>query len=166
MNPEHLYADGGVILKNPSPHGGAWAFCWVSQGVRTRTDSGLVLPREYGLEAVTNNVTELLAAVKALQSVEHVGGWRGVLWTDSQVTLYRLLNARSWKGIPYPLRDEALRLRRLLWPLDVRLVAGHPTLVQLAAGRDEKGTPASEHNVWCDSACGEESRKYREGAGA
>ena len=34
------------------------------------------------------------------------------------------------------------------------LLDGHPTRSQLEAGKGKRGGPVSEHNVWCDKACG------------
>ena len=132
-----------------------------------RCNSGIILPEEAGTKAVTNNVTELLAAAKALTAMGPL--WTGILHTDSFVTLRRLLGGSKFSGVPQWLRLLALGLRRnegkaRKW--DVSLVAGHPTKKELAAGRRERnGLPVSKWNVWCDKKCQEEARRFLDSEG-
>jgi ribonuclease HI len=167
-----VYCDGGVIAVNPSPHGGTWA--WLALGEadgRWRQESGLVLPWEppFGegkavmAGPITNNQMELYAAVMALEAVPK--GWAGILWTDSQVTLARLLGGCSFAGIHPSLKQRALDLRRgRKWT--VKLVAGHPTRKELAAGtRERNGFPVSRWNVWCDEECQRLAREFLAGLG-
>ena len=54
--PIALYTDGGVIGQNPSPIGGTWAWCMVSEGgERTRHAYGYVTPADLGTPTVSNN---------------------------------------------------------------------------------------------------------------
>jgi ribonuclease HI len=150
--PHSIYCDGGCVSRNPSPHGGTWCFCWVTQkGERVRHQSGLVFPQEVGLGRITNNLTELLAAVKALESVSK--NWDGTLYTDSLVTMRRITTGQRFVGIPNHLRLRALELRRGR-KYKVVLVGGHPTRKELTEGRRERnGLPVSPHNQFCDHEC-------------
>lgn len=179
----NLYSDGGCIGRNPSKIGGTWAWCLVGNGKESkqnyemwsapdlseekilRCDYGVILPEEAGAKMVTNNVTELLAAVNALTAIGHL--WTGTLFTDSYVTLRRLLGGSKFSGVPQWLRMLVLDLRRnrlrqgrldRMW--GVSLVAGHPTKKELATGKRERnGLPVSKWNVWCDKRCREEARR-------
>ena len=61
----------------------------------------------------------------------------------------------------YLYRAERARLRKWERIEYVRL-DGHPTTAQLASGVGKRGGPVSEHNKWCDRACGEQARKFLE----
>ena len=67
--PAQIFCDGGVIGPNPSPIGGTWAWCWVHDDVMIKHEYGVVEPCDLGLTKITNNHTELLAAVRALESL-------------------------------------------------------------------------------------------------
>lgn len=148
--PESIFTDGGVIGPNPSKHGGTWCWCWVSKNVRTRSNCGIATPESLQVEAVTNNQTELLAAVNALTSVPK--GWDGTLYTDSVVTQFRLTNGESFNGVPQWLRLLALDLRRAR-KYKVVLIKGHATQKEIAAGLSRCGKPTSCHNTFCDEQC-------------
>lgn len=154
-----LYCDGGVIKKNPSPFAGTWA--WVAldeSGGKVAEDSGAVTPAEIGLSTVSNNVTELLAAIKALQSVP--ARWEGKLFTDSMITQKRLSGGTAFNGVPGWLRVQALELRRNR-KVRAILVGGHPTRVELGIGfRRKNGLLVSRWNVRCDELCGMVARKF------
>lgn len=160
--PACVYTDGGVIGPNPSPQGGVWAYCWIDhQGQRSHRASGLVRPRGIGLPTVTNNVTELLAVLLALEGLPD--DWSGIVHTDSFVTLSRFRrdrNSTSFKGIPESLVKRTLRVRRK-GQYGMRLVAGHPTSAELARGC-KGNTPTSPHNVWCDRECGRRIAQFRQ----
>jgi hypothetical protein len=148
-----LYADGGVITRNPSDEGGAWAWRLVSDADEiVLQGSGVILPAEAGLPQITNNLTELLACVEALEAMP--GSWRGTLFTDSLVTLCRLFNADpSFNGVPPELEARTWAQRRRLWGYRVVLLDGHPTRKQLASGIGKRGNPCSKWNVACDEEC-------------
>ena len=171
-----LWCDGGLVLQNPSPFGGTWA--WVAldgKGEKINGDSGIVTPTYANLPTVSNNLSELLAAVKALQWVPE--GWRGKLFTDSRVTLLRLTHGSGFNGIPQFLRTQALELRRSR-KAEVVLVGGHPTKKELALGyrgwwgRDPETSlvlpgsagriPVSKWNAWCDKKCKLRAREFIE----
>lgn len=159
-----LYTDGGVIRKNPSEIGGTWAWCQVADtGERFEQRSGVVTPAQIGMPWVSNNYTELLAAVEGLEQLPE--GWCGVLYTDSFVTLTRIspeTKKPKWKNIPDNLRLRAEAAKARAGWFKVVLLGGHPNKTELASGRRKDGLPVSQWNVWCDKACGEEARKYLE----
>jgi ribonuclease HI len=162
-----LYSDGGCVGPNPSPRGGTWAWCLVGpDGGREEEASGFVTPAEAGVETVTNNYAELLAAVLALES--RPAGWSGVLHTDSQITLYRVerrppdRKPARMAGIPDNLAARLEAVKARLGDYRLVLLGGHPTRAELAAGRRRDGLPCSPHNVYCDLLC---SRAAREETG-
>src|SRR3990167_11188278 len=119
MIPELIYCDGGVIGPNPSKLGGTWSWCWVDKGAIVKREFGIVTPEDIwspdGVDhkgsnpAVTNNQTELYAAMKALSSVPR--SWDGILWTDSRITLLRVTTSNKFNGIPNWMRNQILSLR-------------------------------------------------------
>src|ERR1044072_235490 len=82
-----VYTDGGVIGSNPSLIGGTWAFCYVKNDLFVDARSGSVTPEVIGLAHVSNNFTELLAIIEALENLP--AGWEGSLFTDSEGSLRR-----------------------------------------------------------------------------
>jgi ribonuclease HI len=156
-----LYCDGGVIGANPSLIGGTWAFCIVEAGVRVLERSNVFVPEE-GLPEITSNFTEMLALVSGLRALPT--GWAGTVYSDSQITLGRAFDGWKWTNIPDWLRHDYERARmRLDWAnIKHVLVQGHPTKAELAAGIGASGRPVSEHNVWCDKACGAKGKWYLE----
>ena len=168
----HLYCDGGVVKQNPSPFGGTWAWVAVeprrisldgrevNSGDETIAEAcGSLTPKQVGPEytAISNNFMELFAAYKALKAIEQIDiPQPGVLWTDSEVTMHRLTNGRSFAGIPQWLRLEVLSLRRRGWK--IKLVAGHATRKELWEGQTEKGVPTSKWNNWCHNECEKEAK--------
>jgi ribonuclease HI len=148
-----VYADGGCIVRNPSPHGGTWAWCFVDDaGTRVQSKSGLILPAEIGLSAVTNNVSEFAALARALRALPD--GWSGPVFSDSQITLGRIFWGWRDKGLPAGWLWAAQANLRRLGKLEPVLLDGHPTKAQLASGIGKRGNRVSEHNVWCDHECG------------
>lgn len=160
-----LYCDGGVVGKNPSIFGGTWAWCLISPGGEMIGHaSGLVKPADIGLPVVTNNVTELLAAINGMEVLPV--GWDGAIFTDSNCTLLRIERREDnrkpakMNGIPQKMRDRLESARNRLGNYRVVLLGGHPNLKDLARGcRKNGGLPVSKWNVWCDRACGREARK-------
>lgn len=149
---ETLYADGGVVGRNPSRIGGVIAFCLVdASGKRIRHASKFLTPEEIGVPFVTNNQTELLAILHGLQSLPD--RWRGTVCSDSLVTLHRLEKQRRFLGIPPATVLAWVEEIHRTGPLLTLLVSGHPTRAELAAGVSTRGHPVSEHNVWCDQKC-------------
>ncbi len=163
-----LYCDGGVIERNPSPFGGTWAWCMVGEdGSRIGHGSGICV-REDNAPAITNNLTELIAAVVGMELLPE--GWAGRIYTDSIVTLYRIERREPGRpkakmaGIPLWLVDRLEVARAKLGAYEVHLLGGHPSRAELATGRKAKsGLPCSIHNVLCDKLCAEESARFMKG---
>ncbi len=149
-----LYADGGVISRNPSPIGGTWAYCLVDEhGQRVKEVSKILYP-ELGMPLVTNNVTELLALVQGLYALPE--DFTGTVYSDSWVSLQRVFLAAKLNNVPTWLIDKLQAFQRTgrLAKMSYVLLDGHPTQAHLLAGKGKRGNPVSEHNVWCDKACG------------
>lgn len=158
-----LYCDGGVIGRNPSPHGGTWAFYYLIGGndddPTFLKQSSLVTPDMAGLPMITNNYTELLAAVCGMEVLP--GGWDGTIYTDSHVTLCRLVNpGAGMKGIPDDLQARLAACKARLGDFRCVLLDGHPTTAQLAAGKGKRGNPVSKWNVLCDKECTRIAKEY------
>lgn len=154
-----VYADGGVIQKNPSSIGGTWAHCFVNRtGIRIAERSGIVLASDIPGGLVTNNLTEFYAVAYALQALPN--GWSGTLYSDSQITLGRFFWGWKITGIPLDFVSFAMKAKARLGVVTGVLLDGHPTQAQLAAGIGKRGNPCSKHNVWCDKACGAQAVKY------
>lgn len=153
------YCDGGLLDRNPSAIGGTWAYVLISKDDEVvRQGSGTVLVNdEWGMDRITNNFTELLAALKAMEQLPD--GWNGTIYTDSLITLRRITGGQSFVGIPVKMKTE---VRHQLARLSHRavLLGGHPTAKELRMGRTARGYPCSRWNVACDAACNEESERY------
>ena len=158
--PHKIYVDGGVIGRNPSALGGTWAWVWVDKKDRElRHDSGIITPKQAKLDKITNNYTELYAALEGLASVGNY--WDGIIYTDSLITLRRITYSMSFKNIPNSLKEKALELRKdREW--DCILVKGHPTKKDLLRGTCPKGTLVSRWNVFCDRKCKHLAREFKE----
>ena len=166
-----LFADGGVLVKNPSLYGGTWAWVLVEDKKIVRSGSGLIYPQDYVLKAISNNFTELLACVEGLEAMAK--DWRGTLWTDSLVTVKRLRNGFSESHtVPQDLINRTRNaLVRLKWSdiwmtptkekkIRIMHLMGHPTKVELKSGRSKGGLPVSKWNVLVDKTCGQLARVY------
>lgn len=166
-----LFTDGGVIGPNPSLLGGTWAWCLVNgQDRRIACNSGIILPTDINREKVTNNVTELYAALQGLQACQEAnilclqtaaGEQVRLHWfTDSYITLLRLTTGKKFNGIPPALQKLSLYLRSQ-FRYNSYLLGGHPTKKELLAGLNRKGAPVSRHNVWCDQRCTKLAKRYK-----
>lgn len=160
-----VFADGGVIAKNPSPHGGTWAWRLLYDGMLVAFESGVLTNRENG-QPVTNNVTELLALLKGIGAVyTHlaIGGYpEYTVYSDSKVSLLRVFRAAPLNGVPprliVMLQDQIERgLHRNAKHV---LLDGHPTKTQLAAGIGKRGNPVHAEQVACDEMCTTRARAY------
>jgi len=177
--PTAAYCDGGVIGSNPSSLGGTWAVVLLdAAGEPYVTASGVVTPEQIaGRPLITNNYTELLAAVEAMERLPEA--WTGTLHTDSNVTRCLIVNKRpSMAGIPEDLQRRLAAAKSRLggaWTpgedrrgatggICVVLLNGHPTKAELAAGIGKRGLPTSKWNVLCDKMCGDEAKRFVEAA--
>lgn len=156
-----LYADGGVIGRNPSSVGGTWAWRHVNaNGEPVAEESGVITVAEAKVGFVTNNLTELLALVNGIEALP--AGWRGTVYSDSNISLGRLFRGWALNEVPQWLIE---RMGAAMRHVDIEhsrevLLDGHPTKAQLEAGTGKRGNPVSIHNVWCDEACGEQARQH------
>lgn len=169
-----IWADGGVILKNPSPFGGTWAWCAVNdKGQIVQSDSGFV--PAINSRMITNNDTEMIAVIKALESMpEH---WAGTIYTDSAVTIARFKKIGSGNPeliskinhIPRNVLARAIAARDRVGRVGFRLVKGHPTKQDISRGYkikkkedgSEKRIIVSRFNVWCDLECSRISLEHQ-----
>jgi ribonuclease HI len=148
-----VYTDGGLLLKNPSPVGGMWAFRMVDHEDRL-LDSGVIYEFSAGIikPGITNNVTEYIAAAKAFELLPE--GWSGIWRPDSEVTIERFLGRYPGMNLPRAVKLRGERAWARLNNVQIELLGGHPTKKELISGfRKKDGKPVSIHNVWCDKAC-------------
>ena len=164
--PARVYCDGGVVGRNGKAKGGVWAWRWVAEdGTVLREESGVIKPGQFKpFEFCGNNLSELVALLRALWDLPV--GWRGTIYTDSEVTIDRMTKsmAGGWqakllKTVPKRYVDIAAYLRAKLGPLSFIHLAGHPSPEELAAGF-KNGVPVSEHQDWCDRACNEAKKQF------
>jgi ribonuclease HI len=159
-----VYSDGGVVLKNPSPWAGTWAWVHVDEAGQVVNEGSGVLPGS-AARPVSNNVAELEAAVRGIEALP-AGCTPFALYTDSDVTAGRISATYSGTGYTYAYRgiSDALRERAQAciarYEYGVVLLAGHPTRAELAAGRSRGGLPVSPHNVRCDALCKERAIEF------
>lgn len=151
-----VFADGGTIKGNPSTIGGAYAWCHCDErGHRVREGSGFVRASEWPGGKVTNNATEFLALVLALEALPE--GWSGDVCSDSKVTLGRLFDGWKMTGIPPAWVTRGGRALRRLGRLTPVQMDGHPTKAQLERGVGKRGNVVSVQNVWADRECGRQA---------
>jgi ribonuclease HI len=159
----HLFCDGGVIQINPSTIGGTWAYYAVLGTKVLGHNCGVLTPKQCGLLAVSNNVTELLAVVRGLESMP--SDFAGTVYSDSQVTLGRVFGSYAFKGIPGWVYDilQHQKARFTNWSsIKYTLLKGHPTAAELKEGTTSTGRPVSVYQKMCDDDCrhmGEHFRK-------
>lgn len=154
-----LYADGGLIGRNPSDIGGTWAWCGVDRNYNRVIESGGVVPANG--QPITNNHMEQIAITLALEAMPD--GWEGAVYSDSNVALGRVFRGWKQKNLPANVAKRSAAAVARLGEINVVLLQGHPTRKDLANGIGEKRhLPVSIHNVWADRRCREEARKYLE----
>lgn len=156
-----VYMDGGVILRNPSPYGGTWAFVIVRNDKVIKKESGTFKPWAMSSSTVTNNQSELVAAYYALKYLADDD--MAHLYSDSEVTLGRLFYGYSMNNVPQWLCDELASHKRRLRYFSVfkhTLLAGHPHRISLMKGTDKYGRPVSKYNVMCDDLCRMRAENY------
>lgn len=147
-----VYADGGCILRNPSPIGGTWAACHVdAEGKRVSQSSGVILPLDAGCGEVSNNQSEFYALLMGLEALPD--GWSGQVCSDSRVTLLRFCHSAKLNGIVWSWQRRLGAVLSRLGKLEPVQLDGHPTKAQLINGVGKRGQKVSEHNVWCDLKC-------------
>lgn len=164
MTDVHIYCDGGVVSSNPSQYGGTWAWRILEGDTEVENQSGLLTNDQNGGVLVTNNVTEMLAALRGVEAGRRLFGMERTmrLYSDSWVTLTRLFQQAKRKNLPLWLSDKLDYMLRKGYFANVEytLLNGHPTKAELETGVGKRGYPTSIHNVWCDKACGEIAREF------
>lgn len=160
---QQVFTDGGLLSANPSRVGGTWAFCYVDREDRlVGGASGVVLLGETGLSEVSNNTTELLAMLLALEQLPD--GWEGDAFSDNETTRIRCTYAATCKmnGVPGPWVPRFRNVVDRLGGVVFHLLGGHPTKADLIAGKRAKdGMPVSKWNVWCDLQCESQAKRFR-----
>lgn len=142
-----VYADGGIVGKNPSIIGGTWAWCHVDKhGIKLKKKSGIITPVG---GPVSNNDSELQAVLNALEVLPF--GWSGVVYTDSWVTICRIVNEKYDTLNPFMV--ERIKNVKARVTFEMVLLGGHPNKKELRAGKKKDGRPVSILNVWCDKTC-------------
>lgn len=162
---DFLYADGGVISRNPSAIGGTWAWVRVEDDRDTAHESGVLLSATTGTETVSNNNTELWALLQGIAALPD--GWEGTVASDSMIALGWIFHGFKVNNIPQPLREKLCAVlqdaeRRGL-KMTPKMLAGHPKPADIKAGiRLSKAPhlPVSSWNVFCDDLCGKRGRLY------
>lgn len=151
MTPHKAYCDGGTIGPNPSLLGGTWCWVWIDNtGTKIKHEKGIIEPEDIELPEVTNNVAELYAAIRLIDSLPEE--WEGTIYTDSLITLRRITTGNKFKGVPIWLTNWTMKLRSYK-KYQVSLLSGHPTKAELVKGFGKRGYPVSEHNKFCDQQC-------------
>lgn len=97
-----LYTDGGVIIKNPSKIGGtyAWALVEPNRDRLLSFGSGIFTPKWMDKKEVTNNHTELVAALYGVREAKDRGIQITRWYSDSEVTLGRISKGWALKNVP------------------------------------------------------------------
>jgi len=155
-----LYADGGVIFKNPSTVGGTWAFCGVNAADQRVLEKYGAVPATPN-RPITNNHTEQIAITLALEAMPD--GWSGTVYLDSQIALGRVFKNWSERNLPRNISMRSKAAVARIGQIETVLLQGHPTKADLACGIGKKrGLPVSEHNVWADKSCHKAAEEFLE----
>jgi ribonuclease HI len=176
-----LYTDGGCAGANPSKVGIAWAFCVVEREevpgtsswgnpkyIVLHKESGALTKDQCGKFSPTNNLAEMIAAVRGLEYCKRVFPDAPILlFSDSELTLKRLFEGYSMEKLPKNVQQRAWDVTlHFNGRLGKVLVKGHPTKKELSAGQSKDGKyPVSEFNVLADKLCKEECKKLLLGKG-
>jgi ribonuclease HI len=176
-----LFTDGGCIGRNPSIHGGTWAYIILNAHTTPRTlavpatppnpriKSGVVWPKGgkiiesaefeeieqsfFDRPYVTSNLTEFYAALTGIHELYRRDYRKIQLFTDSEVTASRLTGEKAaMKGLPANLVNHWREIQSSL-ALDILLLQGHPTKIELEAGVGKSGRVVSVWNKHCDTEC-------------
>lgn len=173
----HMYCDGGIIQRNPSPYGGMWSYCRTNATgtAIVASSSGVCLSRsapeaigdfyapqrridEY--QTIENNLMETIAAVEALKWIPRGDNIRIILHSDNNNALERIKGNYAWNAVPEWLRIQGREVVKDRSILTV-LLSGHPKKAELKAGYDfETGRPVSQWQEWCDKECKKLGRLY------
>jgi ribonuclease HI len=154
-----LFTDGGCSRKNPSPYGISWAYVAVDENdTIIKQESGAITTESCGKYKASNNLAEMIAAVKALEYAAQNNGDSVILYSDSELTLNRIFKDYSKDGLPNNVVSRLGTAVAKINKLSGILVGGHPSKKELKAGIGKKGLPVSKYNVLCDKLCKEEAK--------
>lgn len=143
-----LYSDGGVIQKNPSLIGGTYAYVIIHEDKIKDKDAGTYTPDDMNTDVVTNNQTELVAALAGFELAFVKGLHIRKFYCDSDVTLGRLYRGWALNNIPAWLVDWHHELVGVIQTTPYELVKGH-------AG--------NKWNEYCDQLCRQAGLKLLKG---
>jgi hypothetical protein len=154
-----IYADGGIIGRNPSPVGGTYAFCCVDANNNRIIERGGIVLAPKG-KHISSPTIEQIALVMALEYLPE--GWSGRVHSDCQVALYRVFKNWRTQGLPGSVAARTTAALNRLGKLEYKLIAGHPTKEDLRRGWSSKKhhLPVSEHNVWTDDEANRQKQLY------
>ncbi len=149
-----VFTDGGLMSSNPSTVGGTWAWVRINEeGDVTDCKSGVLLPHHLQLTTVTNNQSEMTAIYKALKGIP--SGWKGRLYSDSQICLTWIQSKKKWKNCPEWLesmvKTEIQRIHNSGGCVYFRHLDGH-----------QEGSHFHQWNCRCDQMCNEQRTLYEE----
>jgi ribonuclease HI len=158
------YCDGGIIGRNDAAKAGTWAWVKIVDGREVASNSGIIVVKGHaypdevagftteepsGLEKIGNNLTELLAAVEAL---EFANEQQVKLLSDNKNAIGRLTLGWACNGVPEWLMERVGYIKSSM-QIEAQLLSGHPSADQLKEGVGPRVYPNSKWNVWCDKEC-------------
>lgn len=155
-----VYADGGLIKKNPSSYGATWATCHVDENdQRVWRASGMILPARWNGYQLENNQSEFFALLQGLKALPD--GWRGYAYSDNQNTIRRFSDPyhATFNGIPKAWVQDMRDTWERLGSVRFTLLKGHPNKknveksVKAGGVIEVDGKLVSHHNAWCDHEC-------------
>ncbi|NJO82398.1 MAG: hypothetical protein HC828_05970 [Blastochloris sp.] len=161
--PVALYATGGTIGANPSPHGGTWAYVLVdAEDIAIGYQAGVLTPQVVGTTTISNQVSAFVALLAGLAALPI--RWSGMVASPQEIALGRVCQGYALTGIPPVLVQRGQRVLQRFDPeaLQPVLLAGHPTQEQLRAGAGAHGKPVSHHQVSCQMLCQHTAQIWRE----
>lgn len=161
--PVALYATGGTIGANPSPHGGTWAYVLVDGADQeVGYQAGVLTPQVVGTTTITNQVSSFVAILAGLAALP--AGWSGNVASPQEIALGRVCQGYALTGIPPVLIQRGQRVLQRFDPeaLQPVLLAGQPTQAQIRAGVGTPDKPVSEHQVTCQTLCQQVAQVWRE----
>lgn len=156
-NITHVYGDGASFRDGIF---GTWAWCHVDAKDQMVSEaSGVVHRDEFGRDKVDSHHMEILALLSSLEALPD--RWSGTVRSDSTGAL-KVMSGQCLGRIPMPWATRIVLVRKRLGKLNLEWVRGHPNQNDLANGH-RYGVPVSEHNVYVDRRCHEESVRYLKG---
>lgn len=162
-----VVCDGGLVAMNK--YGGTWAWTGVNDlNRRIIGESGFVegppskQPDKSFTRHVTNNHSEQIAIVKALESMPD--GWEGTVISDSRIALGRVFNRHTWsmKNLPPNILERTHAAMTRMGPGIKSLnIQGHPTEDDIRKGWGRhRNLPVLIHNVYVDWECERQREEY------